>query len=261
MNSMEIILLVIGVLVFVVSFLIPNGKGGSSERDRELALDEINDLVDKEFDRIRDQVDNTVEEVIKDSMEKTERSLERISNEKIMAVNEYSDTVLGQINKSQQEITFLYDMLNAKHDSLKNTASEVEQKIKAAEDARREVEAVTKEAEIASREVEAVTKEAEMALRETEAATQIARQVMEPAFQALQSAEEVSVEPEQAPEEEISVQSQEELQGTESYSNKNDKILELHRQGWSDVTIAKQLDLGVGEVKLVIDLFEGRNNS
>lgn len=251
MNSMEIILLVIGVLVFVVSFLIPNGKRGSSERDRELALDEINDLVDREFDRIRDQVDDTVEEAIKDSMEKTERSLERISNEKIMAVNEYSDTVLGQINKSQQEITFLYDMLNAKHDSLKNTASEVEQKIKAAE--------------IASREVEAATKEAETALRETEAATQIARQVVEPAFQALQAAaeeaEEITDEPEQAFEEEISVQSQEELKGTESYSNKNDKILELHRQGWSDVTIAKQLDLGVGEVKLVIDLFEGRNNS
>ncbi len=165
-----------------------------------------------------------------------------------MAVNEYSDTVLGQINKSQQEITFLYDMLNAKHDSLKNTASEMERKVK--------------EAEIASREVEAVTREAEIALRETEAATQMVRQVVAPAFQTIaEETEEENSQPEQFPEEEIPVQSQQELQGTESYSNKNDKILELHRQGRSDVTIAKQLDLGVGEVKLVIDLFEGRNNS
>ncbi len=244
MNSMEIVLLVVGGLVFVLSFLIPNGKKGNLEQDRSMARDEISDLVDREWERIRDQVDDTVEEAIKDSMEKTERSLEKISNEKIMAVNEYSDTVLGQINKSQQEITFLYDMLNAKHDSLKNTASEVDQKIRAAE--------------IASREMEAV-------LRETETAAQIARQAMAPsAYQTIQtSAEETEEESGDTQQilEEISAQSQEELQGTESYSNKNDQILDLHRQGWSDVTIARQLDLGVGEVKLVIGLFEGRNNS
>ncbi len=244
MNSMEIVLLVVGGLVFVLSFLIPNGKKGNLEQDRSMARDEISDLVDREWERIRDQVDDTVEEAIKDSMEKTERSLEKISNEKIMAVNEYSDTVLGQINKSQQEITFLYDMLNAKHDSLKNTASEVDQKIRAAE--------------IASREMEAV-------LRETETAAQIARQAVAPsAYQTIQtSAEEAEEESGDTQQilEEISAQSQEELQGTESYSNKNDQILDLHRQGWSDVTIARQLDLGVGEVKLVIGLFEGRNNS
>ena len=181
-------------------------------------------------------------------MEKTERSLERISNEKIMAVNEYSETVLQQINKSQQEIMFLYDMLNAKHDNLKNTAAEVEQKLK--------------EAEIASREVEAVTREAEMALRETEAATQAVRQMVTPAFQALQvgGVEEETDQTLPPSEEEPQEQLQQELQGTESYSNKNDKILELHRQGRSDVAIAKALYLCVGEVKLVIDLFEGRNN-
>ncbi|MDE7222598.1 MAG: hypothetical protein K2O34_02310 [Acetatifactor sp.] len=244
MNIMEIVLLIIGVIVFVVSFLIPNGKGDTLAHDREMARDEINDLVAKELERIRSQVDDTVEEAIEYSMEKTERSLERISNEKIMAVNEYSETVLGQINKSQQEIMFLYDMLNAKHDNLKNTATEVEQKVR--------------EAEIASREVEAVTREAEMALRETEAATQMARQVVAPAFQALQTGMAETEEDAGLSQEEEKVQ--QELQGTESYSNKNDKILELHRQGRSDVAIAKQLDLGVGEVKLVIDLFKGSND-
>lgn len=243
MNSMEIILLIIGGLVFVLSFLIPNGKSGSSEQDRNMARDEISGLVDREWDRIRGQVDDTVEEAVNDSVEKIKRSLEKISNEKIMAVNEYSDTVLEQINTSQQEITFLYDMLNAKHDSLKNAASEVEQKIRAAE--------------IASREVEA-------ALRGTEAAARKARQEADPALQTIQTTAEEPEGESGGPGqnlEEISVQSQGELQGTENYINKNDQILELHRQGWSDVTIARQLDLGVGEVKLVIGLFEGRNNS
>ena len=39
--------------------------------------------------------------------------------------------------------------------------------------------------------------------------------------------------------------------------NNNDKILELHRLGMSEVAIAKELGLGVGEVMLVIGLFEG----
>ena len=39
--------------------------------------------------------------------------------------------------------------------------------------------------------------------------------------------------------------------------NSNDIILEMHRNGSSIIEIAKQLGLGVGEVKLVIDLYKG----
>ena len=39
--------------------------------------------------------------------------------------------------------------------------------------------------------------------------------------------------------------------------NSNEKILEMHRAGKSNMAIAKELGLGIGEVKIVIDLFEG----
>ena len=39
-------------------------------------------------------------------------------------------------------------------------------------------------------------------------------------------------------------------------SNHNERILEMHRMGRSNMAIAKDLGLGIGEVKLVIDLFE-----
>ena len=39
--------------------------------------------------------------------------------------------------------------------------------------------------------------------------------------------------------------------------NKNEEILKLHREGKSNMAIAKELGMGVGEVKLVIDLFKG----
>jgi DNA-binding NarL/FixJ family response regulator len=38
--------------------------------------------------------------------------------------------------------------------------------------------------------------------------------------------------------------------------NNNDRILALHKEGKSNMAIAKELGLGVGEVKLVIDLFK-----
>ena len=37
--------------------------------------------------------------------------------------------------------------------------------------------------------------------------------------------------------------------------NHNARILELHKAGYSDVEIAKELGLGTGEVRLVLGLF------
>ena len=39
-------------------------------------------------------------------------------------------------------------------------------------------------------------------------------------------------------------------------SNNNERILELRAQGMNEVAIAKELGLGLGEVRLVIDLYE-----
>ena len=44
---------------------------------------------------------------------------------------------------------------------------------------------------------------------------------------------------------------------TEAPANNNDKILAMASQGLDTVQIARTLGLGVGEVKLVLDLFRG----
>ena len=46
-------------------------------------------------------------------------------------------------------------------------------------------------------------------------------------------------------------------QGQNDGHNSNERILELHKAGKSNMAIAKELGLGLGEVKLVIDLFDG----
>ena len=54
-----------------------------------------------------------------------ERSGEKETNEKIMAISEYSDTVLSSMNKSHDEIVFLYDMLNEKQERVTELMKEL----------------------------------------------------------------------------------------------------------------------------------------
>lgn len=108
MNWLEIALLAFGACAFAGSFLV-RGKsdGGGQEVDVEL----IRSVIEKEMRDAKERVTEVVDETLEYAVEKTERASERISNEKIMAISEYSETVLADINKSHQEVVFLYDML------------------------------------------------------------------------------------------------------------------------------------------------------
>ena len=135
MNTTELILLIAGALVFTISFLIPTGKKEKKEEGAEVRIpeEELREKIEGEVREAQQKINDIVEETVKYSMEKTERVMEKTSNEKIMAINEFSNTVLEQIGKNHKEAVFLYDMLNDKHDKLKNTVSEamtVEGKLK-----------------------------------------------------------------------------------------------------------------------------------
>ncbi len=281
MNVTELILLIFGGIVFTVSFFLPAGrkKGseGSSQADEEL----IREMIDKKIEDAREQISDIVDETITYSMEKTERSMERLTNEKIMAVNEYSDTVLEQINKNHKEAVFLYDMLNDKHENLKTTVS---QAMKTAT----EVKQTVKDAEVTAREVKEQTEEVreqvagEQAVGEKEPEKQftpILAQKIEVAKAPVDPSEtgepekpkrktakkkktEEPAEREEMPETEKSEKAAKvdlsmTSPGKPGGRNNNERILELHKAGKSNMAIAKELGLGIGEVKLVIDLFEG----
>ena len=124
MDILEVILLIVGIVIFIGSFLLPAGRSDAGRIDTDAAKQEIHGLIEEEMKTVRAQVQDKVEETSEDVVEKAERSLERLTNEKIMAVNEYSDTVLQEIHKNHEEAMFLYDMLNSKHDSLVETVSE-----------------------------------------------------------------------------------------------------------------------------------------
>lgn len=275
MNITELILLIFGGIVFTVSFFLPSG--GKKERDGISKTDEeeIKEIIGREVEEAKTQISDIVNETITYSMEKTERSMERLTNEKIMAVNEYSDTVLEQINKNHKEAVFLYDMLNDKHENLKSTVSEA---VKTAS----EVKQTVKDAEVTAREA----KEQAVEIKE-----QIPAPVPEKEFVPIQvprvevtdgsATAEIEKEPEKpkrkttrkvkteasaSKEEAVDPEKTEKASkvdlsmaapGKTGGRNSNERILELHKAGKSNMAIAKELGLGIGEVKLVIDLFEG----
>lgn len=124
MSATEIILIVIGAVVFLLGYLMPARKKDIDEEVQLISEDEIRKLVSAEVDHVKEQIEDIIEETVNYSIERTERAMERVANEKIMAINEYSDTVLEEINKNHKEVVFLYDMLNDKHDNLISSINE-----------------------------------------------------------------------------------------------------------------------------------------
>ena len=173
-----------------------------------------------------------MEETSEDTIEKAERALERLTNEKIMAVNEYSDAVLQEIHKNHEEAMFLYDMLNSKHANIKDTVSKMDKAVKAVEN--KTLENKTAENKAAADKTAADKTAGTVAEEKTADASQT----------------ESLIQPENSPE--IGFMGETVQEG----QNNNEKILEMHKQGKSTVAIAKELGLGVGEVKPVIDLYK-----
>ena len=98
----------------------------------QLTQEKLQELLQEEMKNVRSQVADAVDETVHYSMEKTERGLERLTNEKMTAVSEYAQTVLEDIHKNHEEVMFLYDILNNKHENLKETATEVSMAVKEA---------------------------------------------------------------------------------------------------------------------------------
>jgi len=219
MEVIEILLLIIGICIFLFSFLVPVKENADMKQTKELAKEEVKELVAGQMQEIRQQVDDTVEEAVAYAMEKTERSLERISNEKIMAVSEYSDTVLAEIHKNHQEVMFLYDMLNDKHSNLKQTVTVVEKKAK---------------------EAEAMVKDAVETL---------APPNPKPVEEKAKKTTDVKAK---------TTTSKSKKTAEKTPNNSNQAILDLYKQGMDKVQIARELGMGVGEVELVIGLFKER---
>ncbi len=227
MSTLEIVLLILGALIFIISFVIPEKL--SSKKGRNAAAEgrampdvEVEEIVARMKGEITMQVREAAAEAADDAAYETRRNLEKITNEKMMALDDYAKTVLNDIEKNHKEVMFLYDMLNNKSVEMKNL-------IRKAESTKETIEPKSEVRHTGAQRKDPLKD----ANRQEKAVPKLGRDVAAAMF----------------------ASESEEAQGA---AERNDRVLELYRAGEDDVEIARRLGIGVGEVRLVIGLAESQ---
>lgn len=202
MGTVEIVLLVIGIICVIVGIIL----GLTDNNEKEAAESSASDYdAASQVSQVAQTIDSIIEKKMQDIEDKTEARLDKISNTKILEMNEYADGVLKEINRNHNEVMFMYDMLNEKDKEIKTTVKDVN-----------------------------VTR-------------------MNRGYAYNDAKQQSAME-----EPKIVMQDIEDFVLDESLST-HDKIRQLYSNGYNDVEIAKRLKIGVGEVRLVINLSSGNN--
>lgn len=127
MTGYEIIILIAG-LVFVVASFFFGGKGAVAEPvDVNAEIKKIKEAVVLHENEVNGRVKNLVESECAAAVSDVQDKLSKISNDKIIAIDEYASQVLERIENNNQAVVFLYDMLQKKDDEMKSTMNKMEQ--------------------------------------------------------------------------------------------------------------------------------------
>lgn len=77
-----------------------------SKEESSVNRQPVQELTQAEQDKVRERINDIINEQLGDISEKTEAQLDKISNTKILELNEYADTVMNEINKNHNETVF-----------------------------------------------------------------------------------------------------------------------------------------------------------
>ena len=111
MEPIEIFLVVVGVILVTVTYIL-------SEKF-EMGSTDIEDELGKNAKRITEElvkkeVNIEMANIIDEKVETASVELDKIVNEKIMAVGSFSEEILEKISNNHNEVMFLYNMLSEK---------------------------------------------------------------------------------------------------------------------------------------------------
>lgn len=239
MTAIEVALLLIGVVFILGSFFVME-KLSPAELSRvaELSEDELRMVMDRELESAGAKISDMADQAVDLSMDQIQRRLERDTNEKIMAISEYSDSVMEKLQKFNNEVTFLYSMLGDKHAELNESMSQLNELVLSCQAAKAQTAALQQQyQELQTRPMQPAEP------TETEKSMDTSEYHRQPEG----TDDQPEMEPVEAAEEERSVDVKE-------------QILERYRAGEELKDIARDLGLGFGEVKLIVELYKGEEN-
>ena len=239
MTGVAWILLLIGVVFMIGSFFVTE-KLSPSELNQiaELSEEELKRIIDRGLKNAETRIEDAIDEQVDQSSEKVDRSLEKVTNDKIMAISEYSDTVIESMNKTHNEIMFLYSMLNDKHTELTGMAADLQRLA----------------ADVRSLEEKAPLTAPQAAPERAATVSAASAVTLVPVEKADTTGRETAAAP---------AEQKEEMPETEETKQEglHAEILKLKKLGMTEVQIAKKLGIGIGEVRLVNGLYRGESGS
>lgn len=291
MTALEIFLLIIGIVLIFGSFFLTDSKNQIAQ------VQEIStELTMAQKQNVQKQIDELVESNVEVIVDRTEAALDKISNEKMTELSEYSDNVINDINKNHNEVMFLYDMLGEKEKELKVMLTEIDgTKKRIAELKKDSFDEISKKADATSQffnsKIMELKTEMENVVNVIEETAKNATEVLED-VEKQNEKQATTSKPKKTPSkaktttnknnqkasaqkdskntDDVTKKENDNVVDTdiakmaenttiefETGSNNNKQILDLHNAGKSNIEIARELGLGMGEVKLVIDLFRG----
>lgn len=253
MTTTTVVMIIIGLIMVIASFFITEHftKKETNHNIDLMAVDEDYEFSEREQRIIKRKIEDAIANQAKDILYETNESLASMANEKTIALGDYAVAVCDEIGKNHKEVMFLYSMLEDKQKEIMKIVQAVSQ-----------VNAETKRI---------VAESEEWAVRfEQEKQEILPQEPVKPAKQVKQVTEPVPMEEDTEASSNDDIDKVfEEMDQTEvdfdealeqeftNNENSNDVILDMYRNGDTIIDIAKQLGLGVGEVKLVVDLYQG----
>lgn len=275
MTGLEIALLTIGLIVIVASFVFSSKSDGNT-------MQNVKDVTftDKQKEDIKKQIMEILDEQVENVKEQTEVSLDKLSNSKMLEMNEYSDTILQEINRNHNEVMFLYDMLNEKKKEINNTVrdmnitkKEIEKSksvpkkqavIDSIRDMSEDAGGFMASDELLKEEQKDIDSRKKDILNQLDAVVEAVSDDVSADMEAVEkkpkkrtsTGKTAAKRMKETVKKETLREDNKDPKAFET-GNNNERILRLSAEGKSNVEIAKELGLGIGEVKLVIDLFKG----
>lgn len=232
MSATVIFLMIIGICLIAASFIFLDKDAGAGADGKQVVMLNDYELDEKQLEKLQQSIREVVKDYSEQLVDETDQKLNQVAGQKMMEISELADQVLDEIQKSHKECVFLYDMLDDKSNQLKSYVSNSAEKLISISQQSLEQE---KEEEAEERHTQKVS-----ATKETD--SQIEEHLVE-----------------QVKQKETIPASEEDMQGTQEVQERNRIILERYQKGENVMDIAKNLDMGVGEVQLILDLFQGEN--
>ena len=242
MEPITIVLIVLGIVLLIGSCFFTKEENNAVEYDELIKRLSKRELSEEETERLRETVDRIVSEKTEEVILKTDDYLSQVANEKIMSVDEFSKQILERLDKNNSDVMFLYNMVTETKEELKTeiaNAKKVKEELMQSGDAEKSME------QPVAREIkkkEAPKKQETLSKQQTEKKTVPKKENKEPKatdeIAALLAAT-ITHEPETSMEGDMP----------------KERILELYKSGKSIRDISRELGMGQGEVKLVVDLY------